>query len=172
MAARQHRSGQGEDEPECSVERSLQVLGERWSFLVLREIFAGRHRFAEIEASLGIASNLLSARLKSLVAADVLCTRTYREPGSRPRQSYHLTESGRELRVVLLALQQWGDRHRARPSGPSVLRRTRGDGRRVHVGFVDDDGRAVPQTELLMLPGLPSATSRWLDDRPDVEPSD
>jgi DNA-binding HxlR family transcriptional regulator len=172
LAARQHRSGQDEDEPACSVERSLQVLGERWSFLVLREIFAGRHRFAEMQASLGIASNLLSARLKSLVAADVLCTRTYQEPGSRPRQSYHLTDSGRELRVVLLALQQWGDRHRARPSGPSVLRRTRGDGRCVHVGFVDDDGQAVSQNELLMVPNPSSVMSGCPGERPDAETSD
>ncbi len=137
------------DDPACSIERSLQILGERWSFLVLREIFAGKHKFAEIQSALGIATNLLSARLKLLVESGVLCTQTYREPGSRPRQSYHLTEAGRDLRVVLSALQQWGDLHRPRPSGPSALRRTRSTGRPVHVGFLDDDGHEVPVTEVV-----------------------
>ncbi|MCF3130182.1 winged helix-turn-helix transcriptional regulator [Streptomyces olivochromogenes] len=138
------------DEPACSIERSLQILGERWSFLVLREIFAGKHKFAEIQSALGIASNLLSARLKLLVESGVLRTKTYQEPGSRPRQSYHLTEAGRDLRVVLSALQQWGDLHRPRPSGPSALRRTR-SGSPVHVGFVDDDGHEVPPADVVIV---------------------
>ncbi|WP_053756243.1 winged helix-turn-helix transcriptional regulator [Streptomyces sp. AS58] len=148
MAAVRQWSGPTNDEPACSIERSLQILGERWALLVLREIFAERHRFAEIQASLGIASNLLSARLKLLVEAGVLRTETYREPGSRPRQSYHLTEAGSELRIVLAALQQWGDRHRPRPSGPSAVRRTRSTGQPVHVGYVDDDGREVQSADV------------------------
>lgn len=111
---------------------------------MLREVFADRHRFAEIQASLGVAPNLLSARLKLLVEAGVLGTRTYQGPGSRHRRSYHLTRAGEELRIVLAALQQWGDRHRPRPSGPSALRRTRSTGEAVNVGFVDEGGREVP----------------------------
>jgi DNA-binding HxlR family transcriptional regulator len=137
-----------DDAPACSIERSLQVLGERWVFLVLREIFAGKHRFAEIQSSLGIAPNLLSDRLKLLVEAGVLRTRTYQEPGSRHRQSYHLTPAGQELRLVLAALQQWGDRHRPRPSGPSALRRLRSTGQAVRVGFLDDDGRELPAEDV------------------------
>lgn len=141
-------SGPMDDAPACSVERSLQVLGERWVLLVLREIFAGKHRFAEIQSSLGIAPNLLSDRLKLLVEAGVLRTRTYQEPGSRHRQSYHLTPAGLELRLVLAALQQWGDRHRPRPSGPSALRRLRTTGQAVRVGFLDDDGRELPAEDV------------------------
>ncbi|WP_328885031.1 winged helix-turn-helix transcriptional regulator [Streptomyces sp. NBC_00316] len=151
MPARRQVSGPTNDEPTCSIERSLQILGERWSMLVLRDVFAGRHRFAEIQSSLGIAPNLLSDRLKLLVEAGVLRTQTYQEPGSRPRQSYHLTEAGHDLRPVLAALQQWGDRHRPRPSGPSVLRRVRDTSRPVHVGFIDDDGREVPGSDVVML---------------------
>ncbi|MGW5277567.1 winged helix-turn-helix transcriptional regulator [Streptomyces sp. NPDC004044] len=131
--------------------RSLQILGARWSLLVLRDVFAGRHRFAEIQSSLGIAPNLLSDRLKLLVEADVLCTQTYQDPGSRPRQSYHLTEAGRDPWPVLAALQQWGDRHRPRPSGPSTLRRVRDTGRPVHVGFIDDEGHEVPGSDVMTL---------------------
>ncbi|MEU4091743.1 helix-turn-helix domain-containing protein [Streptomyces sp. NPDC026673] len=158
MATERQWAGPAGDEPACSIERSLQVLGERWSLLVLREIFAGRHRFAEIQASLGIASNLLSARLKLLVETGVLRTETYRDPGSRPRQSYHLTEAGRELRVVLTALQQWGDHHRPRPSGPSALRRTRSSGLPVHVGFIDDQGREVPAADVVIVTDTAAAT--------------
>ncbi|MFJ4466775.1 winged helix-turn-helix transcriptional regulator [Streptomyces sp. NPDC089424] len=151
MAPGRQLSGLADDDPACSIERSLQILGERWSLLVLREVFAGRHRFAEIQTSLGVASNLLSARLKLLVEAGVLDTRTYQEPGSRPRQSYHLTAAGSDLLIVLGALQQWGDRHRPRPSGPSAPRRARSTGRPVHVGFLDDEGHEVPASEVTML---------------------
>ncbi|MFJ7498060.1 winged helix-turn-helix transcriptional regulator [Streptomyces sp. NPDC097727] len=144
-------SGPTDDEPTCSVERSLQIVGERWSLLVLRDIFVGRHRFAEIQTSLGIAPNLLSARLKFLVEAGVLCTQTYQEPGSRPRQSYHLTEAGRDLQLVMAALQQWGDLHCPRPSGPSVIRRMRSTSQPVHVGFLDDNGHEVPGTDVTVL---------------------
>ncbi|GAA3777602.1 winged helix-turn-helix transcriptional regulator [Streptomyces chiangmaiensis] len=164
MATGRQWSGSMDDEPACSIERSLQILGERWSLLVLREVFAGHHRFAEIRSSLGIASNLLSARLKLLVETGVLCTQTYQEPGSRPRQSYHLTEAGRDLWVVLAALQQWGDVHRPRPSGPSALRRARSTGRPVHVGFLDDDGHEVPATDVVMLTHTQAGTRPAADD--------
>jgi DNA-binding HxlR family transcriptional regulator len=139
------------DDPSCSIERSLQVLGERWSLLILRQIFAGENRFAEIQLSLGVAPNLLSARLKTLVGAGAVQTRTYQEPGSRHRQSYHLTAAGRELLLVLTAFQQWGDRYRPRPSGPSTLRRTRSTGEPVRVGFVTENGREVPASDVVLL---------------------
>jgi DNA-binding HxlR family transcriptional regulator len=144
-------SGPADDDPTCSIERSLQVLGERWSLLVLREVLAGKHRFAEIQGSLGIASNLLSDRLKLLVEAGVLFTEAYQDEGNRTRQGYHVTASGKEARLVLHALQQWGDRHRPRPSGPSTLRRTRSTGQPVNVGYVDDDGLEVAVEDLVLL---------------------
>ncbi|MEV6057716.1 helix-turn-helix domain-containing protein [Streptomyces sp. NPDC052107] len=140
------------DEPSCSIERGLQALGERWTLLIIREIYIGKHRFAEIQASLGIAPNLLSTRLKTLVDAGVLRKRTYQMPGSRQRDSYHLTPAGEELQVILAAFQQWGDRHRPRPSGPSALRRQRSTGRPVHVGFIaDDDAHEVAASNISSL---------------------
>jgi DNA-binding HxlR family transcriptional regulator len=140
------------DEPWCSIQRSLEVLGERWSLLIIREIFSGRHRFAEIQSVLGVAPNLLTTRLKKLVEAGVLRTQTYQDVGSRTRISYHLTPAGEELLVVLAALQQWGDRHCPRPSGPSVLRRQRSSGHSVHVGLVSDtDGHEIPLADLDMV---------------------
>jgi DNA-binding HxlR family transcriptional regulator len=128
----------------CSIARSLSVLGERWTFLILREAFMGTTRFADFRDRLGVAADVLSDRLATLVAANVLTKQPYQEPGSRARFSYHLTADGEELRVVLGALQQWGDEHHAPRSGPSYLRRAADDGRPLHVAFVDDDGQAVP----------------------------
>ena len=131
----------------CSIARSLEVLGERWTFLVLREALSGTTRFADFRAALGVAPDVLSDRLGTLVAAGVLEKQPYREPGARVRDSYHLTPAGEELRVVLAALQQWGDEHRPYELGPTVLRRA-ADGRPVHVAFVDDTGREVPLEEI------------------------
>jgi DNA-binding HxlR family transcriptional regulator len=132
------------NQPACSIERSLQVVGERWTLLIVRELFTGRSRFADIRDALGIAPNLLSARLSTLVDAGVLETRPYQEPGQRPRASYHLTAAGRQLQTVLSALEQWGDDHRPRPAGPFRLRRSRRSGRPLRVAYLDDTGTEVP----------------------------
>jgi DNA-binding HxlR family transcriptional regulator len=134
-------------EQTCSIARSLEVLGERWTFLVLREAMTGTTRFADFRAALGVASDVLSDRLSTLVAAGVLEKRPYREPGARARDSYHVTRAGRELQVVLGALQQWGDEHRPYAPGPTVLRRSAA-GRPLHVAFVDDEGTEVPLDEV------------------------
>jgi DNA-binding HxlR family transcriptional regulator len=127
----------------CSIERSLGVLGERWTFLILREALWGATRFRDFHAALGISTDLLSDRLATLVDAGVLEKRPYREPGERARHSYHVTEAGHELVVALGALQQWGDAHRPRAAGPSVARRSRSTGEPLAVAFVDGSGRAV-----------------------------
>ncbi|MEU4671030.1 helix-turn-helix domain-containing protein [Amycolatopsis sp. NPDC023774] len=136
------------NEPACSIERSLEVLGERWTFLILRQLFRGQTRFSELREALGIAPNLLSARLRTLTEAGIVKTVPYQEIGARQRQSYHLTAAGLELRVVLLGLQQWGDLHRPRPAGPSAARRSKTTGRAVRVAFVDEDGIEVPVDEV------------------------
>jgi DNA-binding HxlR family transcriptional regulator len=134
-------------EQTCSIARSLEVLGERWTFLILREAITGKTRFAEFRAALGVAPDVLSDRLTTLVAAGVLEKRPYREPGARTRDRYHLTPAGRELQVVLGALQQWGDAHRPYEPGPTVVRRTAG-GQPLHVAFVDEGGHEVPLDEV------------------------
>jgi DNA-binding HxlR family transcriptional regulator len=128
----------------CSIASTLQVVGERWTFLILREALSGVTRFADFRHVLGIAPDVLSDRLATLVDAGVMEKQPYREPGTRVRYSYHVTPAGDELRLVLGALQQWGDRHRPYAKGPTVLRRTVDGDRPVHIAFVDDDGQAVP----------------------------
>jgi DNA-binding HxlR family transcriptional regulator len=128
----------------CSIARSLEVLGERWTFLILREALSGTTRFADFRSELGVAPDVLSNRLATLVDAGVLEKQPYREPGARVRDSYHLTPAGRDLQLLLGALQQWGDEHRPYELGPTVVRRTVDGDRPVHVGFIDDTGREVP----------------------------
>jgi DNA-binding HxlR family transcriptional regulator len=135
----------------CAIARSLGVLGERWTFLILREVTLGVTRFAQFRDSLGIAPDVLTERLATLVEYGVLERVAYREPGSRSRSAYVLTPAGRQLAVVLAALQQWGDEHLPWPEGPSMLRRVRDSDRPVHVGFVDDRGREVPAEDVAMI---------------------
>jgi len=139
-------------ESSCSIARSLGVLGERWTFLILREAFLGATRFAEFRDRLGVAPDVLSERLATLVEYGVMDREPYREPGARSRSAYRLTPAGRELQVVLSALQQWGDEHLPRPEGPSMLRRVRGTDRPVHVGYVDGSGREVQPADVAVIP--------------------
>ncbi|WP_432519294.1 winged helix-turn-helix transcriptional regulator [Kineococcus sp. SYSU DK006] len=132
---------QGEDP--CSLANALKVVGERWTFFVLREALAGTTRFSDFRSTLGIAPDVLSARLSTLVEAGVMTRQTYREPGQRARDAYHLTASGRQLGLALAALQQWGDAHT--PSrAPATTAYRSDDGRPVSAGFVDDRGRPLP----------------------------
>ncbi len=99
----------------CPIARSLEHVGEWWSILILRDAFRGLTRFEEFRDSLGVAPNILTRRLKALVAAGLLERRRYSE--RPPRDEYVLTERGREFRPVLILLQAWGNRHFA-PEGP------------------------------------------------------
>jgi DNA-binding HxlR family transcriptional regulator len=102
----------------CSVARPLSILGERWTLLVVTELFLGRRRFEEIQAERGIATNILSRRLETLVEEGIAERRRYSDHPNR--FEYHLTEKGRELLPVVLALLSWGDRYTAGRSGPPV----------------------------------------------------
>jgi DNA-binding HxlR family transcriptional regulator len=136
----------------CSIERSLGVLGERWTFLLLREaLLRGSTRFAQFREVLGVAPDVLTDRLTTLVEYGVMTREPYQEPGSRPRDAYHLTPAGQDLLVAIGALQEWGDRHVPRPDGPTVGRTDRNTGRPLHVGFIDDEGNEVALADVQMV---------------------
>jgi len=139
-------------EPVCSIQRSLGVLGERWTFLILREAFFGVTRFSDFRDRLGVAPDVLTDRLNTLTEAGVLTREPYQEPGRRARYAYRLTPAGRELQVVLGSLQQWGDEHLPPPGGPTVARRARGTGGPLHIGFVDEQGREVALDDVEFVP--------------------
>lgn len=99
----------------CSVARPLSFLGERWALLVLRDLFLGRRRFEEFQESLGVATNVLSQRLATLVEEGIVERHRYSEHPER--FEYRLTPKGRDLQPVLLALLAWGDRYTAGREG-------------------------------------------------------
>jgi DNA-binding HxlR family transcriptional regulator len=104
----------------CSIQRSLDVIGEKWTLLVLREAFNGVRRFDRIRDHVGISDPVLSDRLRKLVAAGILDATPYREAGRRTRYEYRLTPKGLDLYPVLIALLRWGDRYYADPEGPAI----------------------------------------------------
>ena len=106
------------DDANCSVARTLDAIGDRWTLLVLREAFYGVRRFEQMQRNLGIARNILAARLQNLVGHGILERRRYQE---RPeRFEYRLTRKGLDLYPPLVTLMQWGDAYMADEAGPAV----------------------------------------------------
>jgi DNA-binding HxlR family transcriptional regulator len=104
----------------CSIARTLELIGERWAILTLREVFLGVRRFDAIQRNTGAPRDILSARLRKLISAGILERRQYQE---RPaRFEYRLTGAGRELLPVLLTLMDWGDRHLTDGEAPLTYR--------------------------------------------------
>jgi DNA-binding HxlR family transcriptional regulator len=91
----------------CSVAAALELVGDRWSLLIVREVLFGNHRFSEIARNTGAPRDRLAARLKALVAAGILEQREYQT--TPPRSGYHLSQAGQQLRPVIDSLRQWGD---------------------------------------------------------------
>lgn len=103
---------------ECSISHALDVIGERWTLVALREIMLGNRRFDEIVRNTGASRDILATRLRKLVGADVVEKRQYEQ--RPPRYEYLLTESGRALRPVLFALMEWGDTFVTQGPPPTV----------------------------------------------------
>ena len=103
----------------CSVQRTLDVIGEKWTLLVLREAFNGVRRFDDMRRHLRVSESVLADRLRTLVDAGVLQTVPYRAEGQRSRREYRLTTKGFDLYPILIALLQWGDHYCS--DGPPAL---------------------------------------------------
>ena len=115
----------GERPNNCSVQRAMEILGERWTMLILREAFWGVRRFTEMQRNLGIARNILSVRLQTLVATGILERRRYSQDPDR--YEYRLTQMGLDLYPAVVAIMRWGDEHLCRGEGaPVVLRHSCG----------------------------------------------
>ncbi len=110
--------------PICSVGRAMEILGERWTMLIMREAFYGVRRFSDLQRNLGIARNILSARLQLLVRTGILEKRRYQEEPER--FEYKLTEKGLGLYPAVVAIMRWGDEHLSEEGPPVVLRHSCG----------------------------------------------
>lgn len=111
--------GRDYDDQNCSIARSLEIVGERWTLLVLRSILLGHTRFDDIQRDLGVTRSVLTARLRRLEEEGVIERRAYQ---ARPERFDHLlTEKGLELWPILDDLRRWGDRHYPAPGGPPLI---------------------------------------------------
>lgn len=140
----------------CSIARTLDVIGEAWSPLILRDVFVGMTRFDQLQADLGVSRKVLTERLNHLVEHGVLERKPYDQ---RPRYEYVLTQQGIELFEVLMVMKGWGDKWRAGAAGPPVLYRHHACGEISNVELrCDHCGEPMCATDIDLLPGPGAAT--------------
>jgi DNA-binding HxlR family transcriptional regulator len=147
--------GRTYDSQVCSMARALELVGERWSLLILRDaVFAGVTRFGDFQHNLGIATNVLATRLEAFVAAGLMRT---------DEGEYVLTEMGRDLAPAMAALTQWGDRWAA-PGEPPIVYLHDRCGEQLHVEAVCQVHGAVPADAVGVRPG-PGMPAEYLANR-------
>jgi DNA-binding HxlR family transcriptional regulator len=135
----------------CSIARALEQIGEWWTFLIVREALMGTRRFDKFQSNLGIARNILAARLKKLVARGIL-ERTVASDDAR-RVEYRMTEKGRALFPVLMALREWGDQWVVGPGRVPVIVVDRVNAQPIEVRVTNRDGRPTGWLDARMIPG-------------------
>lgn len=133
----------------CPIDRTLQIVGSRSALLLLREAFYGTSRFDDLARLTGFSQAVTAKRLKELVEHDLLQHRPYRDPGQRTRSEYVLTERGRDLLPVLLALGQWSRKYSPEKGGPTPLHASCND--EVDVVLRCRAGHPVDEDELILI---------------------
>jgi DNA-binding HxlR family transcriptional regulator len=142
------------DSTNCAIGAAVEIIGERPTFLVLREVFNGVRRFDEMRRRTGLPRQVLSHRLARLVGEGLLRKVPYRESGQRARDEYRLTAKGIDLYPVLVALMEWGDRYEVGPAGPSVELRHRDCGEPVSLQLSCRAGHVLESArEVTPVPG-------------------
>lgn len=151
----------------CSIQKTLDVIGEKWTVLILREAFSGVRRFDQIRDHVGVSDPVLSDRLRKLVSAGVLEAKPYREKGQRARKEYRLTDKGRDLYPVMISLLKWGDEHRTGPEGPPLQVLHRGCGEPVRAVVECADGHPISSPRAHHgVPGRGECTPEGVGRRP------
>ena len=145
------------DSASCSIAKTAQILGDRWSVLVVRNLFNGVRRFDALQQHLGIARDVLTKRLALLVDEGIVERRAYQPEGARTRDEYALTPAGRDRRTVMVALMDWGDAHRAGQDGPPMSLRHRDCGAEIHAHLTCAAGHDIETTTRAVLVPLPGA---------------
>lgn len=142
------------DTANCTIGAAVGMIGEKWTFLVLREMFSGVRRFADLQRRTHAPRQVLSDRLSRLVAGGLLRKAPYREHGQRTRYEYRLTEKGFDLYPVLVALMQWGDKHATGPAGPATRLTHRDCGEPIRLQITCARGHPVASArEVTVVPG-------------------
>lgn len=133
----------------CNLAKSFELIGDRWSLLILRSALYGLRRFDDFQADIDIPRSVLSARLAGLVDSGIMERREYREDGQRPRTEYWLTAMGQALALPFMAMTAWGDKWLGEGNSPLTLH-AKQTGDRISVTYVDAKGRAVKPSEIEM----------------------
>ncbi|HEY1321234.1 MAG TPA: helix-turn-helix domain-containing protein [Streptosporangiaceae bacterium] len=142
------------DSANCAIGATVAIMGERSTFLVLREAFNGVRRFGDMQRRTGLARQVLSDRLARLVAEGLLRKTPYQASGQRIRQEYRLTGKGLDLYPVLVAMMQWGDKHAVGAAGPQVLLQHRGCGEPLGLQLTCEAGHVIESArEVTPVPG-------------------
>ncbi len=142
------------DGANCTIGAAVGIIGEKWTFLVLREVFNGVRRFDDMRRRTQAPRQVLSDRLARLVGQGLLRKVPYQEHGQRSRHEYRLTDKGLDLYPVLVALMRWGDRYAASPVGPQALLTHRDCGEPIGLELVCAAGHTVESArEVTPLPG-------------------
>src|SRR5580704_12150336 len=131
------------DSANCAIGAAVGIIGERQTFLVLREAFSGVRRFDDMQRRTAMPRQVLSDRLARLVDEGLLRKVPYRDSGQRPRNEYRLTDKGLDLYPVLLALMAWGNQYAVGPEGPQVLLRHRDCGEPVELHVSCEAGHVL-----------------------------
>lgn len=156
----------------CPVAESLDLFGDRWSILIIRDAMNGVRRFDDLVGRLEISRATLSDRLRRLTAAGILQPAAYESGRGRTRTEYRLTESGWDLRNVLIALREWGDRHVLGEGNEPLALIDQTTGHNVRLQLVDDEtGEAVEPLHLRHVPGPACAALGGSTDRPHPQPA-
>lgn len=136
---------------QCGMALTADMLGDRWTLLILREAFYGVQRFDDIHKDLGAPRATLAGRLSMLVQIGLLDRQPYQEAGSRTRHAYILTEAGRDFATPLIALMQWGDTH-IQGGNPKMKLIDAKSGERVYVHLLSETGKPVAPENLTIIP--------------------
>lgn len=139
------------DTAACPVARALDTIGDWWSLLIVREAFVNTRRFGDFQKRLGLAKNILATRLRNLVAEGILEMRPASDGSAY--QEYVLTEKGRSLLTVMVALRQWGEEHLFQPGEPTTILRDRLNKKPLaKLQVMSQDGRPLGVSDMTLLP--------------------
>jgi DNA-binding HxlR family transcriptional regulator len=131
----------------CNLARSFELIGDRWTLLILRSALYGIRRFDDFQADLDIPRSVLSQRLAALVAHGLMERQAYRDEGQRRRIEYPLTEMGQALALPFMAITAWGDDWLGNGKSPLTLR-SKSSGQKLSVALVDENGKAVKRSDI------------------------
>lgn len=146
----------------CNLARCFELIGDRWTLLILRSALYGVRRFDDFQADIEAPRSVLSNRLAGLVETGILERRDYREEGQRARVEYPLTKMGQALALPFFAMTEWGDRWLGDGVSPMSLR-SKATGQRLSVALVDEDGRVAKRSDVeIVIAAAPEGDNRSL----------